>query len=44
MLGGVLPVNVPEFMRLALEYRHDRPQGSGTPRRNAIAAQFMLTF
>lgn len=44
VLGGVLPVNVPEFMKVALEYRLDRPQGAGNSRTNAIAAQFMLTF
>lgn len=44
VLGGVLPINVPEFMRLALEYRLDRPQGSGSPKKHAIAAEFMLAF
>jgi hypothetical protein len=44
VLGSVLPVNLPEFMRLALEYRLDRPQGSGRSKTNGLAAEFMLTF
>lgn len=44
VVGSVLPVNLPEFMRLALEYRLDRPQGPGRPRTNGLAAEFMLTF
>ncbi len=44
VVGSVLPVNLPEFMRLALEYRLDRPQGAGRPRTNGLAAEFMLTF
>lgn len=44
VLGGVLPVNVPEFMRLALEYRLDRFPRSGRPRTNGIAAELMITF
>lgn len=44
VLGGVLPVNLPEFLRLALEYRLDKPQGAGSRRTNGLAAEFMLTF
>ena len=44
VLGGVLPVNVPQFMRMALEYRLDRWPGSGRSRTNGLAAEFMITF
>lgn len=44
VLGSVLPVNVPQFMRLALEYRLDRFPGTGLPRTNGLAAEFMITF
>lgn len=44
VLGSVLPVNVPQFMRLALEYRLDRFPGAGLPRTNGLAAEFMITF
>ena len=44
VLGSVLPVNVPQFMRLALEYRLDRFPGAGLPRTNGLVAEFMITF
>ncbi|ODT04513.1 MAG: hypothetical protein ABS52_04465 [Gemmatimonadetes bacterium SCN 70-22] len=42
--GGVLPLNLPEFLRLALEYRRDLPQGGSRPRRNGLAVEFQMTF
>ena len=44
VVGGVLPVNLPEFLRLAIEYRRDLPQGGLRPRRNELAAEFQMTF
>lgn len=42
--GGVLPVNRPEYIRLALEYALDVPQTTGSPKRNSLIAQLMLNF
>lgn len=42
--GGVLPLNLPEYLRLAIEYRRDQPQGGGRLRRNGLAAEFQMTF
>lgn len=42
--GGVLPINLPEYLRLALEFRRDLPQGGSRPRRNGLAAELQLTF
>lgn len=42
--GGVLPLNLPEYLRVALEFRRDLPQGSLRTRRNALAAELQLTF
>lgn len=44
VLGSVLPVSLPEYLRLALEFRTDRPQDPSVPRRNNLAAQLMLSF
>ena len=40
--GAVLPINVPEYLRAAVEYR--RGFGGGTPRSNGLAAELQLTF
>ena len=42
--GSVLPVNLPEYLRLGLEYFRDVPQFSGAPRTNGITAEVMLAF
>lgn len=42
--GGVLPLNLPEFLRVALEFRRDLPQGGLRPRRSGVAAELQLTF
>lgn len=42
--GSVLPLNLPEFLRVAVEYQRDLPQGNLRPRRNGLAAEFQLTF
>ena len=41
--GGVLPVTLPEYLRLALEYTLDTPQGGG-PKQHGLAAEMMLNF
>jgi hypothetical protein len=44
VVGGVLPVNVPEYLRLTAEFAHDKPQLSGAPTTNALTLQLMLNF
>ena len=44
VLGGVLPVNVPEYLRLGLEYFHDSPRLSSLPTRHGVFAQVHLAF
>lgn len=41
--GAVLPVTLPEYLRLALEYTLDAPQGGG-PKQHGLAAEMMLNF
>jgi len=44
LVGGVvLPINLPQYMRWALEYRLDTPQGGG-PKTSNITTQFLLNF
>ncbi len=40
--GAVLPVNLPEYIRLAVEYAHDFPQGA--PTQDGVTAEIMLNF
>lgn len=44
VLGSVLPVNVPEYLRLGFEYVLDKPQGSGALRRHAARGQVHVAF
>lgn len=44
VVGSVLPVNVPEYIRLGLEYFRDIPQLSDLPRRQGIAAEMQIAF
>ena len=44
VVGGILPINVPEYLRLALEYRLDDPAGSAGPSQHNVAAEAMLSF
>ena len=44
LLGGVLPVNLPEYLRLGLEVLLDNPQSAAGAKRRALAAEVMLTF
>jgi hypothetical protein len=44
VVGGVLPVNVPEYLRLTAEFAHDQPQASGAAKTNGFTVQLMLNF
>lgn len=44
VFGSVLPVNVPEYLRLGLEYFLDTPQGSGALKRQGARAEVLLAF
>lgn len=44
MFGGVLPVNLPEYLRLAAEYTFDNPRPTGANNRHGVAAEVMLNF
>ena len=44
VLGSVLPVNVPEYLRIGLEYFRDTPQGADTPRRQGLRTEFHIAF
>ena len=44
VLGGVVPVGLPEYLRLALEGTLDSPQASGAPKKYGVSAQVMLNF
>jgi len=43
VLGSVLPVTLPEYLRCALEYHLDAPQG-GLPKTSNVTATLALTF
>ena len=43
VVGAVLPINVPQYLRWALEFRHDAPQG-GVAKTNNITTEVMLNF
>lgn len=43
LVGAMLPVTLPQYLRAALEYHLDQPQG-GLPKTNAVAAQLLLFF
>jgi len=44
VLGSVLPVNLPEYLRLGLEVLLDNPQSAALPKRRSLAAEVMLNF
>jgi hypothetical protein len=43
VFGSVLPVTLPEYLRCALEYHLDTPQG-GLPKTSNLTATLALTF
>ena len=44
VLGSVLPVNVPEYLRLGLEYVFDTPQGTGALTRQGARAEIHIAY
>ena len=44
VLGSVLPVSVPEYFRLGLEYFRDTPQLAGAPWRHGLTGQVHIAF
>jgi hypothetical protein len=42
-LGGVVPINLPQYLRWAIEYHLDSPQG-GAAKTNNFATELRLTF
>ena len=44
VLGSVLPINLPEYLRLGLEYYLDTPQGTGAPKRQGFRTEFHVAF
>jgi hypothetical protein len=44
VLGGVVPINIPQYLRLTLEYARDFPQAAGALKTNAVTAELMLNF
>ncbi len=43
LFGGVLPVSMPEYLRLALEYTLTTPQGGGL-KQHGLSTELMLNF
>jgi hypothetical protein len=43
VVGGVLPVSMPEYLRLALEYTLTTPQGGGL-KQHGLSTELMLNF
>jgi hypothetical protein len=44
VLGAVLPVNVPQYIRLTAEYLLDIPQAAGVPKQHSATAEIQLIF
>jgi hypothetical protein len=44
VIGGVLPVSLPEYLRLAAEYTLDDPQASDGLKRHRLQAEAMFNF
>ncbi|MEO7964542.1 MAG: hypothetical protein ABIT38_11630, partial [Gemmatimonadaceae bacterium] len=44
VFGSVLPVNVPEYIRLGIEYFREMPQLGASPRRHGLALEVQMTF
>ncbi|HEU5260842.1 MAG TPA: hypothetical protein VFU41_05380, partial [Gemmatimonadales bacterium] len=44
VLGGVLPVGLPQYLRLALEGAVDVPQLSSAAKKYGLTAEVMLNF
>ena len=44
VIGSVLPVNVPEYLRLGLEYFYDTPQGPEALKRQGVTGEVHIAF
>ena len=44
VLGGVLPVSLPEYLRLAVEYTLDTPRAPGAARRSGLTLETLFNF
>ena len=44
VLGGVLPVSLPQYLRLAAEYTLDTPRMTGGLKRNEFTAEMLFAF
>lgn len=44
VLGSLLPVNLPEYLRLGLEYFRDMPQGAGALKRQGARAEVHIAY
>lgn len=44
VLGSVLPVEMPEYLRFALEYTLDQPKGPGSLKQHGLIGQVMIVF
>jgi hypothetical protein len=44
VLGGIVPIGLPEYFRFALEGALDVPQASAAPKRTGLTAELMLNF
>lgn len=44
VVGSVLPVNVPEYIRLGVEYFRDMPQLSDLPGRHGLTGEMQIAF
>ena len=44
VFGSVLPVNVPEYIRVGLEYFLDTPQAAGALKRSGVRAEIHVVF
>ena len=44
VLGGVLPVSLPEYLRIATEYTLDTPRAAGGSKRHGFALEMLFSF
>ena len=44
VFGGVLPANLPEYLRMAAEYTLDTPQATGGLKRHGLTLELMFNF
>lgn len=44
VLGGVLPVSLPEYLRVTGEWTYDMPRASGAKKKNGLAIELMINF